>query len=363
MFNKIIQFIKYNNLTVLILLAVFIFSTAVFAQTETGQEIIGEKETSIQGTDKTLLLEADLDNFDMDYKIEKIEEDDPSTGSGQGYYYVTYTYLDLVNHNSAWQYQIQEKIKKVSKKLKEDLGIYLAEELKEEYEARIKDLKNIKKRISLEANEERAEVTRYSGLIGQTLDIASKIFPSYSPVKTYKIPTPEIPASIQKSEKNIVEEDISDNIEEIYNNYIEENDPDMDNVFGAMDNCPDNFNPDQLDDDEDGVGDVCDLDLDNVIDEVATSTEESATATEFEIIDGTEIDPESEEENLNKEDSEQDTNSEIAEEEIVTEEAPQEEIITPEETSEEITSPPEEIVEPEVEIIELPTEEPAQENE
>ncbi len=35
-------------------------------------------------------------------------------------------------------------------------------------------------------------------------------------------------------------------------------DPDMDNIIAGFDNCPYDYNPDQLDTDEDGVGDICD---------------------------------------------------------------------------------------------------------
>jgi len=83
MLNKAIHFIKYNNITVLILAILFLLSTGVFAQTETGKAVIGAKQTNIEGVDNTLLLEADLDNLDMDFKIEKIESDDPSTSSLQ----------------------------------------------------------------------------------------------------------------------------------------------------------------------------------------------------------------------------------------------------------------------------------------
>lgn len=40
-------------------------------------------------------------------------------------------------------------------------------------------------------------------------------------------------------------------------------DPDADGITGTADNCPDTENPDQLDNDSDGVGDVCDDDDDN----------------------------------------------------------------------------------------------------
>ena len=169
MFKKFIHFIKYNNAMVLILALFFIVASGVFAQTEIGQEFIGEKTAHIEGRDNTLLLEADLDNFQMDFKIENIEEDNE-------YYYIKYTSLDLLEHEDAWQYQLNEKIRKVSKKFKGDLGEYMAEELKEEYDARIKTLKEEQTRALLQGKETRVEITEYSGLIGKTLDIASKIF-------------------------------------------------------------------------------------------------------------------------------------------------------------------------------------------
>lgn len=182
--NRIINFLKYNNLTVLILAAIFLFSAGAFAQTEQGQEFIGREETRIEGIDNTLLLAADLDNMDMDFKIEKIESDEE-------YYFITYTFIDLDKINGAWQYRLNEKTRKISRKLKKDLGVYLAEELGEEYEARIKELKE-QKRLAEDAGEEkRVEIAEYGGLIGKSLDLAAKIFPGYEPVKEREIPSPE----------------------------------------------------------------------------------------------------------------------------------------------------------------------------
>ncbi len=182
--HKIIHFIKYNNITVLVLFVVLLLGTGAFAQTEVGQKVIGQRQTKVEGVDNTLLLEADLDNFDMDFKIEKIEKDDK-------YYYITYTYLDLVRKNNAWQYEIKEKVKKVSlKRLKKDLGAFLAEELKEEYDARIKDLKLAQEKARKEGPKKRVEVTEYNGLIGKTLSLADKIFPGYEAAKKREIPSP-----------------------------------------------------------------------------------------------------------------------------------------------------------------------------
>ncbi|GAF99933.1 unnamed protein product, partial [marine sediment metagenome] len=171
MFNKLIHFIKYNNATVIIIVVVFIVGTGALAS-ETGRAAIGKKQISIQGVDNTLLLEADLEKMDMEFKIEKIEEDEKM-------YYITYTYLDLIKVNNAWQYQLIEKVRRVSKKLKQDLGVYLAEELKEEYQARIKELEEEQKKAQAKGGEKRIEVTEYSGLIGGVLDVTAKVFPKY----------------------------------------------------------------------------------------------------------------------------------------------------------------------------------------
>ncbi|MFA4941634.1 MAG: hypothetical protein WC582_03515, partial [Patescibacteria group bacterium] len=49
-----------------------------------------------------------------------------------------------------------------------------------------------------------------------------------------------------------------DNLTQVYQNYVEENDPDSDNIFGASDNCPMIANSDQEDSNNNGVGDACD---------------------------------------------------------------------------------------------------------
>lgn len=224
--NRIINFLKYNNLTVLILAAIFLFSAGAFAQTEQGQEFIGREETRIEGIDNALLLAADLDNMDMDFKIEKIAQDDEM-------YFITYTFIDLDKLNGAWQYQLNEKMRKISKKLKKDLGVYLIEELGEEYEARIKELKEEKRRAEETGEEKRVEITEYSGLIGKSLDLAAKVFPGYEPVKEREIASPELisrtnrtnppnpPSEGGQSPPNPpYEGGRADNLMDVYNEYV-----------------------------------------------------------------------------------------------------------------------------------------------
>lgn len=278
MFRKFIDFIKYNNAVVFIILAVLLIASGVFAQTEVGQNFIGEKQSKTTGVDNTLLLAADLSAFDMDFKIEKIEAD-------EHYYYITYTYLDLVKKDNVWQYLMQEKVRKVSKILRVDLGKFLAEELSEQYEARISDLLMAQNKARGEGEQKRVEVSFYDGLIGQTLSLVDKTFPNYKPVKTKELPSPTAPklASLSNSEESASLQ-TADNLTKIYNDYVSNMDPDRDDVIGNNDNCPYDYNPDQIDSDLDGRGDVCDsfdntsLDIDSkVATTSATSSEEGIT--------------------------------------------------------------------------------------
>ncbi len=252
--KKFFHFVKYNNFAVLLLFLVFLFGGAVFAQSDAGQEFIGQKQSKVEGVDNSALLSADLDSFDMDFKIEKIEKDDK-------YYYITYTYLDLIKDKNVWSYQLLEKTRKVSLSLREDLGKYMAEELKEFYHARIKKLKRAQKKARQTGEQKRVEIVEYSGLIGKVLNVGKKVFKNYEPIKKRELPSPSTPPSILKQveiKKSTSSAVVADNLTDIYNDYIAKNDPDKDDVFGEIDNCPEVFNPDQADIDNDGIGDACD---------------------------------------------------------------------------------------------------------
>lgn len=208
MLQKFLHFIKYNNATVIILAVILILGGAAFAA---GSEAIGQKQISVQGIDNTALLAADLDKFSMDFKIEKIEQDEQ-------YYYATYSYLDLVVLDKTWQYQLNSKTQKISKKIKQDLGEYLAKFMAKHYEARLRELKRAQAEAASAGEQKRLEITEYGGLVGRTLNIAAKVFPGYEPVKKRELPAPEnfnLPNPLLEGEQ--VQ---TDNLTQIYNDYV-----------------------------------------------------------------------------------------------------------------------------------------------
>lgn len=214
MFEKIIHFIKYNNATVIILAVILILGGGALAA---GPEAIGQEQTSLQGIDNSLLFSLDLSNFNMDFKVENIEQDDL-------YYYVTYSYLDLAVIDNAWQYQLNSRTQKISKKIKGDLGEYLAKFLAKHYQSRLRELKSEQSKALASGEQKRVEVTEFTGLIGQTLDLAAKVFPGYEPVKKIQLSAPDF--ALPQSQITVAE---SDDLTKIYNDYIQSH-PDLFNA-------------------------------------------------------------------------------------------------------------------------------------
>jgi len=211
MLEKIIHFIKYNNATVIILAVILILGGGALAA---GPEAIGEKQTRVEGLDNSLLLAADLDNFSMDFKIENIQADEK-------YYYATYSYLDLVLADNLWQYQLSQKTQKVSKKIREDIGDYLAKFLAKHYQARLRELKNEKVLAAAQGEQKLMEVVEYTGLIGKTLDLAAQVFPGYEAVKKTEMPTPDFNLPEAQASPS-ASSGPADNLTRIYNDYVAE---------------------------------------------------------------------------------------------------------------------------------------------
>jgi len=219
MLEKILHFIKYNNATVVILAVILLLGGGALAA---GPENIGQKQTSIEGVDNAALLAVDLTAFNMDFKIENVQQDEK-------YYYVTYGFLDLTQADNLWQYQLSQKTQKVSKKIKQDVGEYMAKFMAKHYEARVRELKQEKSLAESAGEQKRVEVTEYSGLIGKTLNLAAKVFPGYEPVKKRELPAPILARPETPPTPLLEGGQSADNLTRIYNDYIAEH-PDLFNT-------------------------------------------------------------------------------------------------------------------------------------
>ena len=173
---------------------------------------IGGQITRAEGVDNTLLLEQDFDKFNMDFKITGILEDEES-------YVINYSYINFDVKDGAWQFIEKQGARKINKPFRQDLGVYLAGQLRQEASARVKELKKIQKQEREKGETKVVQVTEYSGLIGKVLDLSTAVFPGYEPVKKVELPTPVISEQMaQRTQTNA-----ADNLTNVYQTWVDSN--------------------------------------------------------------------------------------------------------------------------------------------
>ncbi|MCD6115192.1 hypothetical protein J7J74_02840 [bacterium] len=169
--NKILHFLQYHNLTLVILMFIIGFGTASLAS-DNVRSAIFDKEVREVGVDNTMLLTADIDNFDFQPQITDIEED-------ENYYYVDYQYKTLGVKDNVWQEVIQEKELKVPKKVlaqsNKDLPSYITEEIGEVIMHEYQLLKDSQKIAREQGLTKKQKVIAYRGLIGKILNLQPKV--------------------------------------------------------------------------------------------------------------------------------------------------------------------------------------------
>ena len=279
MFKKTVHFFKYHNAAVFIVAAVFLLGSAVFASQDI-QSAIGAKKERIEGFDNSLLLQADLENFNMEFKIEKVEEEG-------AYYFVSFSFLDLAKEKEGWQYKLKRKILKFKEKNNLAMEKITGEELAEIRQARIKFLKSEQEKAKVAGERGRTEIAEYSGLIGKTLDAVSKIFPGFEPGQKKELPLAASLANFKELAAATEEFDLNHNpagseidLTEVYANYLIETgsvDGNGTTTQAAEEEVADS-NSAQIEDSADG---------DSAAEENASSSD--STEPEVEIIDLSEI--------------------------------------------------------------------------
>ena len=169
MLKKIIQFVKYHNAFTIGLLLIFVFGASVLASDTVRDAVVGEKTVVQEGIDNSVLLAADLDNFDFGMTITGVTEDAQN-------YYVSYTYQTLAIRDNIWQVVGREGTLTVFKSALggRDLGLYVAEELGEIVGSELAYLQEVQTAEQQNGQTFIQETTKYTGLIGLVLNPETK---------------------------------------------------------------------------------------------------------------------------------------------------------------------------------------------
>jgi len=177
MIKKIINFLKYHNGVPLVLGVIFLATGSVFAASEEVQEIVLASEEKVTSVDNTFIVDADLDSFTPSAQITDVTEDDEN-------YYIIYTLYTIDLIDGKWGTVSQAKEVIVSRELlgEEDLGVYVAEEIKEVTDRQSSYLKEVQAKEQKKGETQKIVSTTYSGLIGKYLDPKEEVIADYVPV-------------------------------------------------------------------------------------------------------------------------------------------------------------------------------------
>lgn len=195
--EKLVHFIKYNNaFTVAFVICFFGFGISFAASPELRDSVYSSEETVVS-VDNSLIVSADLDNFNFNLRINSVTEDEKN-------YYAVYSYQTLAIEDGFWQSKEIEKTLTVSREALDgkDLGLYVAEELGENINYELSYLKRVQKLEKEKGESQKVVTTEYSGLIGKLLDPKEKVIEGYRPV----IPEPvlEVPAIVESNPAEVV---------------------------------------------------------------------------------------------------------------------------------------------------------------
>ena len=181
MFKTIVKFIgerKFSFPTMAIIISVaFIAVASALAANEDVKKIIGEEIVEKSGVDNTVLLAADLENFDLKMEITNALEDEEN-------YYVDYQYKTLAIKDNVWQevLKLEQIIVSKAALAGEDLGLYLMEELGEIIDYQLAFLMEVQEKEEEKGVTVVLEKTEYTGLIGLVFNTKTKELPGYEPV-------------------------------------------------------------------------------------------------------------------------------------------------------------------------------------
>ena len=203
MLKKIINFIKYSNVFTIAAIVVFAaIATAVASNENIKKNVIGEKIVTENGIDNSVILAADLENFDLKMKILDVREDEDN-------YYLAYQFQTMGIQENIWQIVLRQKELKISKKAlaEQDLGLYVAEELGEVIDCELAYLKEIQENENKKGDNRIVQETKYKGLLGLIISTKTKELP---PEYELVVKSPVIEQQNGSTQENGANEDEGD---------------------------------------------------------------------------------------------------------------------------------------------------------
>jgi len=176
--NKILDFVKYHNaFTIGLALALFCAGAIFAASPDARDAVLGKEIITARGVDNSRIINADLENFDFEMKIENVTEDETN-------YYVDYSFQTLGVKDNVWQIIARANTMTVSKAsiAGQDLGLYVQAQLANIVQNELTYLKQAQAAERKNGLTQIVMTTEYTGLIGLVLDVKNAILPGYEPV-------------------------------------------------------------------------------------------------------------------------------------------------------------------------------------
>ena len=181
-YQKLINFIKYHNAFTIGLLILFIISTAVFADENVRDGVIGKQVKEVNGVNNTALLKVDLASFDLAMQITNIQEDGEK-------FYVDYTFKTFEIKDNVWQEVAKDQVLIIDKNAlaDRDLGEYIAKELGEVADSQLLYLNKTQTQEKEKGQTMALETIDYTGLIGLVMSPKTKELVGYTPEPEQKV--------------------------------------------------------------------------------------------------------------------------------------------------------------------------------
>ncbi len=193
MLQKVLTFIKYNNLTAIIISVIFGGVGVTFAASPAVADSVYSSSQSITSIDNSVILATNFGTFDFALKINSVTEDSEN-------YYAVYSYKTIKIEEGAWVRSSVTKTFQMAKSALagKDFGLYLGGQLSDNMKAELEYLKRVQSIERGKGVSQKVITTEYRGLVGKMIDPDRKIVAGYTPV------IPDVVATSSQSLASVV---------------------------------------------------------------------------------------------------------------------------------------------------------------